>query len=239
MVKLIPEQDRRQVRMKLYADDVFLIAHDVVRQLGCSMSIEELFCSAEDFANFLTKNNLTEASLILYEVDDLKADTPDLLSYHLILAITYVKLSAMRRTKDSAEEVMRALVGFCQEYDGFTTFLDSLFRREADRWMEGKRVDLLTYELRCLSTDSTPEGRELVRELVDSCNKYTPDTMENVLNVLRDINDTNNHIFDDEVSRLREMINLKSYGAKEFIMVQNVENQINNVEPGATGVVKH
>lgn len=202
---------KRDTRIKLFKDDVFLIAHETIKKQNLSLSIEELFASADQFTKFLLENDLVDRDVMQYEIDDLRAEISDDLTFHLLMALSFVKLCALRKVKPNAEDVARAMVGFCQEYDGFTDLLKQLSKTEHARWLENKRADLLTYELKCIEQTVTVEdGMTVVTAIVDSASGLSPDGMQHVENTLSEVNDKFGHRYQTELDRLREARRRKS-----------------------------
>lgn len=202
---------KRAIRIKLYKDDVFLIAQETIKKQNLSLSIEELFASADQFTKFLLENDLKDRDVMQYEIDDLKEEVADEQTLYLLLALSYVKLCALRKAKPNAEQVARALVGFCQEYDGFTDLLKQLSKKEHARWLENKRADHLTYELKCIEKEEwTIDGDTVVTAIVDSACGLSSDGMQPIENTLSEVNDKFGHRYQAELDRLREARRKKS-----------------------------
>lgn len=203
--------ERKEARIHLYNDDVFLIAQEVIRGMNLSMPIEDLFATSEAFVNFLIKNNITDPDIISCEIDDLKEEIADIHTFYIIISISFVKLCALRKITKCAEGVARSLVVFCQEYEDFSNLLKMLCKKEQARALSGKRVDLLTYELKTIEQDIT-NGADIsiVKDIVDSAIGLSVEGMQHVENALCEANDMHNHIFDNELKRLREARKEKS-----------------------------
>ena len=118
MVLFESPEERRNTRIKLYKDDVFLIAQEAINKMEISIPLVDLFASADQFTNFLLDNDLSERDTMQFEIDDLREEVSDELTFYVLLSLSFVKLCALRMVKPNAENVARALVGFCQEYDG-------------------------------------------------------------------------------------------------------------------------
>lgn len=219
---------KRDTRIKLYRDDVFLIAQETIKNQNLSLSIEELFASADQFTKFLLENDLKDRDVMQYEIDDLRTEISDDLTFYLLLALTFVKLCALRKTKENAEQVARALVGFCQEYDGFTDLLKQLSKKEHARRLEDKRADLLTYELKSIEKEErTIDGDTVVTAIVDFACGLSPDGMQHVENSLSEVNDKYGHRYQAELDRLREARRKKSVSNINIDRVNDIHDNPN------------
>lgn len=225
IVLLETPEKRRDIRLRLYKDDVFLIAHEAIKSLKPSLTLEELFASADQFTFFLLENDISDRDIMQYEIDSLKAEVSDELSFFLILSLSFVKLSALRETKDNAEKVARALVGFCQEYDGFTDLLKQLLKKEQERWLDSKRVDLLTYELKCIPKEVlSTDGLTVVNSIVDASLDLSVEGMQHIENVLSEVNDQNGHQYQKDLNRLREARKKKSKTLFHFERLNDIHD---------------
>ena len=211
-------EERRNTRIKLYKDDVFLIAQEAINKLKPSIPIVDLFASADQFTDFLLDNDISERDTMQYEIDDLREEVSDKQTFYVLLALSFTKLCALRKVKPNAENVARALVGFCQEYEGFTDLLRQLQKKEKTM-LENKRVDLLTYELRCIGAKtSIPDGMTVVSSIVDTASEgLSPDNIMPVEIVLAEIDDKfDGHPFQKEIERLRDARKKKSVSTIEI-----------------------
>jgi len=225
IVLLETPEKRRDIRLRLYKDDVFLIAHEAIKSLKPSLTLEELFASADQFTFFLLENDISDRDIMQYEIDSLKAEVSDELSFFLILSLSFFKLSALRETKGNAEKVARALVGFCQEYDGFTDLLKQLLKKEQERWLDSKRVDLLTYELKCIPKEVlSTDGLTVVNSIVDASLDLSVEGMQHIENVLSEVNDQNGHQYQKDLNRLREARKKKSKTLFHFERLNDIHD---------------
>lgn len=212
-------EERRNTRIKLYKDDVFLIAQEAINKLKPSIPIVDLFASADLFTGFLLDNDISERDTMQYEIDDLREEVSDKQTFYVLLALSFTKLCALRKVKPNAENVARALVRFCQEYEGFTDLLRQLQKKEKNRWLENKRIDLLTYELRCIGAKtSIPDGLTFVSNIVEIASEgLSPDNILPVEIVLAEIDDKfDGHPFQKEIERLRDARKKKSVSMIEI-----------------------
>lgn len=210
IIKIDNPIKKREARIRLYKDDVFVIAYEAINEMNTSLSVEELFCTADNLTCFLLSNDLDDRDMLQAEVNALKEELSDDMSSFLVLSLTYIKLGALRKTNNNAEKIARSLVLFCQKYQEFNDFLKNLFKKEQSRKLEGKRVDLLTYELRSIENISQDSGAEIMKNIVDVTLGFSVDAMQHIENAISETNDKLNHRYDYELQRLREARKKKS-----------------------------
>lgn len=204
--------ERRAVRLNLYKDDVFLIAHDAIKNLKITIPLEDLFASADQFTNFLIDNNISERDIMQYEIDDLKEEISDVETLYILLTISFIKLCALRIVNPNAENIGRALVVFCQEYEDFSDLLRQFHEKEMARHFESKRIDLLTYELRCLEKEpQTRDGLTVFSNIVDvACERLSGDSILPLEATLVEVNEKMGNQYNNEIKHLREARKNKS-----------------------------
>ncbi len=200
--------EKRNARIKLYRDDVFVMALGAIGKVSPKLSVEELFATADYFTQFLVDNDLADPDVMQYEVEELRAEMPDSLSFYLVISISYVKLCALSMTKHHALDIARTLNGFCREYDGFTDFLKQLFKKEQ---VTDRRTDLLAYELQTIGTSDTKvDGHELVASILEITKGLSYEAVEKLELVLSNLNDKYVYQYQAELDKLRAIRASKS-----------------------------
>lgn len=228
IVRLRTTTEKKSVRIKLYKDEVFLIAHNTIKELCNSLSLEELFVSADSFTSFLLANELDDIDVIQYEIDDLRNESEDENDAYLIIILTFIKLCALRKTKQNAEKIARALVGFCQEYDKFYDILITISKKEHSRWMENQKINLLTYELRAIEVEEDSENvKDIIHDIVECAMGTSVESMQHLENVLSEVNDAHKYIYQDELNRLREARKAKSVSNVHIDRVNDIHGNDN------------
>lgn len=211
IVRLDTTATQKAMRIKLYKDDVFLIAHNTIKEMCNSLSLEEIFASADAFTSYLLDNELTDRDIMQYEINDLQYEIQDDIDAYLIIALTYIKLCALRKIEPNAEMTARAIVHFCQEYDGFTDLLKALSKKEHSRWLENQKVDLLTYELRTIDIKEEPENaKDIIHDIVECAKGTSVESMQHIETVLSEVNDSHQHNFQEDLNELRTARKQKS-----------------------------
>lgn len=237
---LAPES-ARELRLKLYNDPVFLIAHEAVRPKLRHIDLVALFVSAQNFAAYLVQHGITDHDLMSYELDDVRCEMKANADYYIFLTIVFIKLCSVAKRNPMADQAARAIVGYCNEYDGFGDLLKAMDNREHKLRREDRLTGLLEKEL-CAMTPAkmgTEHAAKVVSAIVDNCMGLTADSTEKILVPLMATNDQYAHAFDADVDRLKKRLGLKTSpqtNRVELVMEKKVEYEIGNVEAGAVGV---
>ena len=204
MARIETEAARRAMRLKFYKDDVFVIAHKAIKDMPCSLGLEELFCSAERLAHHLLVNEITEEEFIDFEIDDFESGCDDRKVAFLVLGIAFVKLCALRKANPVARKVAKALVHRCQQYEGFTEWLGKLDKAEQKRVVDKGRIDLLNYELKSIEEenpfDEYAENR--INEYVNATLDCDVDVIKNVIVSFTEYNEKYGHKYSRQLSVL-------------------------------------
>lgn len=244
----------RSMRLKLYQDPVFLIAHEAIKPLLRLLDLTELFASAELFVHHLTKFEITDESLMSYEVEDVREEfselnAPDasapLIDFQLFLAVSFIKLCAMRKKSATAAHTARTLLGYCDEYEGFGKLISSMDSKEASLRAQHTLPSLLEYELRTLSEEriSLEETKRFVHAFVDNCMALTPESIERILTPLMTTNEQYGNAFSEEVNRLKEKLGMKTTPVAQTLVQgdlvgeKHVQYEMNGIENGGNGVI--
>lgn len=223
-------EERRNTRIKLYNDDVFLIAQETINKMDTSIPLVDLFASADQFTNFLLENDLSERDTIQYEIEDLREEVSDEQTFYVLLSLTFVKLCALRKVKLNAKNIARALVGFCQEYDGFTDLLGQFQKKEKARWFEDNRANLYAYELKSIEKGAPIiDGLAVVASIVDAASEgLSTDNILPVETALAEVDDKlGGHPFQKDIERLREARKKKSVSKIEIGKVNDIHDNPN------------
>lgn len=229
----------RTTRLELYKDPVFLIAHEVVRPKLQSLDLVTLFVSAQNFAAYLMANGIMDEEFLLYELEDVRSELTEHEDYYMFLSIVFIKLCSVAKFNDQAAQTARAIMGYCNEYDGFCDLLKAMDNKEHKLRKENRLTGLLKEELLALTPENVgmEQATKVVEAIVDNCMGLTAESIERILLPIMAVNDQYGHAFNADVDRLKERLGMKtSPQYKELVAYKHVENEIANVEAGAVGV---
>ncbi len=204
-------EERRSVRLNLFHDDVFAIAHKALSAYPCKMSVEEIFCTADNVVHHLLTHELTDADFIDYEIDEFERDLHDEQASFLVLSIAFVKLCALRKVKPIAGDMARALVRRLQKCEAFQDLLNKLSDAEDKRLVEGKRIDLMKYELKTLSQEEGVRD-EQINQFVNATLECSPNVIESTIVSFTTFNHNMNHKYNMQLDVLTQGYKDKQIG---------------------------
>jgi len=211
IVRLNNQHDLRELRLKLYKDEVFMFSNEILDNMLDILNIVELFASSEAFANYLIANAITDKNCIKYEVEDLENEITSEKDMFLLLSITFIKLCALRKSHPIAIDVAKSLVEYCTKYENFIPLLKALDNKEHKLPAE-KRADLLKYRLRTIEHDNPPleEAKEVIKNLIETIEKMTADSIERLIAPLSIINQQYNNAFEEDINKLYSTLEKKT-----------------------------
>ena len=229
------KEERREARLKFFKDDVFVIAHKALHKVPCSLSAEEIFCSAERLANHLLTHEITDRDFMDYEIDDLADTCDDEDALYLILTVAFVKLCALRKVHLLAESVAKALVHRCREFGGFTELLGELAQVEHKLMVDRGRIDLYKYELKSIARENPEQAHahHAINQFVNSALDCSARVVESVIVAFTNFNKNNHGRYADQEAVLAQGYADKQAGKE----VKKIEYHINKVEQ-LNGVVQ-
>ena len=230
----LDKEKTRQMRRKLLANDVYVLFCDHLKQLHregqTALSHVEVFLSASNFAHLLMSlPNIKEG--IDDELDDLEDDT-DGENDAMIVSIVATAIMFAVRNSHAAFDYTFAIMHIYTRWENHALFmpmLQDVAHKEEERWMEGKKTDLLTCELNeSLHDNGNIDGaRVVVSDIVDNCMGLTAESIERIMLPLMAANDQHHHAFDEQIDRLKDKLNIKTTARVNVeaggVNIQNVE----------------
>lgn len=211
------KKQARQLRRELLANDVYVLFCDHLKQLHAdghtALSQVEVFLSAKHFASSLLslpdiKEGLDD------ELDDLEEDAEgenDAMIISMVAAAIICAVRDRHAAFDYKFAVTHIYIRW-RDHPLFMPMLEAAARKEEARWMEGKKTDLLTCELKDTlhDNDNLDEARAVVSDIVDNCMGLTAESIERIMLPLMAANDQYGHAFDRQIDRLKEKLNIKT-----------------------------
>ena len=236
MIERLTKEQQASARRELLTDVVWAVCNDTLRQLlrdkKTTLTPVELFLSARNFCDTLL--NLTDIDEgIDYEMDDLETEADGTNDAVLVMMLASVQLQAISKRRVGADirKIILHLYERCEGHDLFFPLLQGFSHKEEARWLEGKRTDLMNYELREIETEGggLEEKTAFVKEQVDVVLKLNnPRITESYLTVLGNLNVSNNHAFDEQILRLYDKLGVQSISITNNHYAEGSNNQVFN-----------
>ncbi len=247
MIVHLDKQQQRTARRQLLGDEVYVLSHDALKKMQgeglIALSPVEVFLSAQNFCKEIL--GLTDIEEGLEdEMDDLEDEAESNNDFTLVLALSAALLQAIskKRTDFNPKPIIFRIYERLDGQELLWPLIEQMTDKEEARWLEGKKTNLLDYELQeiMLSGGGSDEIRQLFESMVNSSDKFDQETIKGQLLFLCRYNIDHNHAYDNEIILLFEKLGIKStINIKEYVDKKYVENEIQNVESGGTGVSKY
>ena len=248
MIVRLEKEQQKSVRRKLLADYVYIISHDALRKMKqdghTDLSPVELFLSAQEFCEtLLALPDVMEG--LDDEIDDLEDETEGKNDAMLILTLATAQLQA--RSKNCVGIDIRKIIFHIYErldgHDLLWPLIEQMTNKEDARWLEGKKTNLLDYELQEIKLDGggLEEIKQLFAYMAACSDKMDKESIKGNLLFINRYNIEHNHAYDKEVIALYNKFGIKSstiIKPKEYVNTKVVDTEIQNIEAGGTGVIK-
>ena len=228
MIVHLDKEQTRLERRRLLADNsdiVFVLFHDILKKLHkegkTQLSAVEVFLSAREFARILVSMNEPMEGLE-DEIDDLEdeADGKNDGVIISIVACAIIKAYAKAHAVSGYDEVVMAILMRWNDHPLFWPMLSGAARKEEGRFAENKRNDLLRYELE-LAAD---EGKEAVRDFVETAKETDVECIKSILFVLGKLNVARGNMYDSEYNDLYDVYVKKTQVVYNFKSLNDIHD---------------
>lgn len=246
MIVRLSKEQQKTSRRQLLNDIVYVISHEALNKMQreghTDLSPVEVFLSAQRFTELLLSLPNVEEG-IDDEIDDLEDETCGGNDAMLIMAVATVLLQAVGRYHSGLDS--RIIINrIFERLDGnelFLPFFNQMAYKEESRWLEGKKTDLLNYELHEIEIEGggSEEIGHLFEDFIGYSDKMGENTIKELLLFLVKYNINHNNAYNKEINALYEKLGIKSSTVQnihEMVLNKNVQNEVGNVESGATGI---
>lgn len=230
MIVHLDKEQTRQMRRKLLADNsdiVFVLFHDILKQLHnegeTQLSAVEVFLSARQFAStLLSMDEVMEG--LEDEIDDLEdeADGENDAMIISIVACVIIKAYAKARALPVCDEVVMGVFMRWNDHPLFMLMLKGAARKEERRFAEGKRNDLLRYELEQAAGE--PDGKQTVREIVETTKEMDIECIKSMLLVLGKVNVAHGNMYESKYNDLYDVFVKKTQVVYNFKSLNDIHD---------------
>lgn len=248
MIVRMDKEQQAVARRQLLSDSVWVICNDTLRKWQhegkTALAPVEVFMSSQCLCDVVFGlSDIDEG--IDYELDDLEDEVEGENDAMLIAVLAALQMQAMSK-RCVGQDLRKAIMHIFERYGDHELFLplvEQWVKKEEKRWMEGKKTDLLNYELQEIELEGggSEEIKHLFESMVAYSDKMDEDSIKGNLLFLCRYNIDHKHAYDKELISLFEKLGIKSttlIQPKEYVVTKYVENEIQNVESGGTGVIK-
>lgn len=208
MIVRLGKEQQTVARRQLLSDVVWVICNDTLRMWQhegkTTLAPVEVFMSAQRFCEVISVlSDIDEG--IDYELDDLEDEAEGKNDAMFIAVLAALQMQAMSKRHvglDNKKAIMHIFERY-GDHELFFPLVEQWAKKEENRWVKGKKTDLLDYELREIRLEG---GLEKVKEFID---KYiqaslslTPSEIRSTLIVLSSLNQDYHHAFDEHIAAL-------------------------------------
>lgn len=225
IVRLEKEQIRQE-RRKLLSDDVYVLAHDVLKQAHkdglTSLTQVELYLSGKHLAKvLLSLPNVEEG--IEDELEELEAENKNEAVIVGMTAAAIIHANGIRSNRD----VTPIILPIFQRWGGHRLCiptLEAMQIKEEKRWMEGKRINPLSCTLEETTSEGEEEVEDLLRFLLQNSDTWETATFKDHLMVLYKYNAEHNNKYQYYIDVLEEKLRARTSPQPPL----HIETQYNN-----------
>ena len=235
MIVRLDKEQAKQERRKLLADDVYVIFSDVLGKFHnegkLTLTKVEAFLTAKKFADLvLILPDIDEG--IADELDDLEdeaGDGNDGMVIEMLAAALFYALGTHRVGFNSKSVIMK-IYGRWNDHPLFFQMMDEASKKEQARWMEGKKIRLLTYELEQIDAEggASEDVTKLFEAMLSYAEHMDKNSIKEQILFLCRYNLDHQHAYDNSLLALFEKLGIKSttlLNPDKVIMYENVERQ--------------
>ena len=247
MIVHLDKQQQSKARHQVLKDVVWAITNDTLRRLQregkTTLTPIELFLSARQFCDtVLDLSDIDEG--IDYEIDDLEDEAGENDAMLVtMLATALFQAQSKRNDAIAVKPIILRIYERWNDHELFFPLLEQFADKEEERWLQGKRFNLLDYEIQEIELDGggIEEVRNLFEDFLNYSDQMDKETIKSNLLLLNLYNIEHNHAYDEVIKAIYAKLGIKSttlIQPKEYVNTKYVENEIQNVEAGGIGVTK-
>lgn len=228
IVRLEKEQIRQE-RRKLLSDDVYVLAHDVLKQAHkdglTSLTQVELYLSGKHLAKVLLSLPNVEEGIEdeLEELEEMEAGSEDEAVIVGMIAAAIINANGSSRNRDITPIVLPIF----RRWGGHRLcipILEAMQIKEEKRWMEGKRTNLLSCTLEETTREGEEEVEDLLQNFLDDCDMWEPTTFKDFFLTLSKYNADHENRYQSHIDALKEKLRARTSPQPPL----HIETQYNN-----------
>ena len=233
MIHRYEESQARRMRMALVADNVYCIVSDALRKLypeKTPLNSVEIWMAAHALTCDLIESPAPEEIFedLLEDLDEglgmrVEGAKDEGTTLFLILMVSMCQISALREKIPNAKALLEREMEVCRKHEMYFPLLEQFDGKEIRMRMVGRKIDLLTYEMKAVGDDKE-KRRQMMDDFAQAAIKFGPQGIENNLLALNYINLKNGHIYDDLILEMYGQLEKKHEKQKTFEMIFGNKN---------------
>lgn len=217
MIVSLSKDEIRLERRRLLNDDIYVLFHDCIKSWHSKGLVKktyvELYLSAVEFANTLLKlpNSIEGIEDEIEDLEDEAEDENDAMAVSMLSAAIIYAAGRLRVDIDTKQLVQRIYRRWCN-HPLFDSFLEEGANKEESRWLEGRKLNLLKYELEHVDRNSKDEEsiRQLLLYFVEQADKIDKQAIKELLLILIKFNIDHDNKYTDVINLLFERLGIRS-----------------------------
>lgn len=247
MITRLSKEEYRKKRRELLTDIVYAISHDELKKMHpmhTELTPVEIYLNARAFAETILKLSDIDEGLD-DEILDVQEDCNSENEAIIILIVASIILEAKNK-KNPSEQIRNIILHiFKQIKDNelFMLLLTKIADKEAKRIAQGKIINWLEYELQDMQTnnENAESLKSFTQQILNNATDWDYDTIKHMIVSLCYSNLYNDHIIDEELKELYKLLKTKTQAVniKELVLSKHVDQEVNGVQPGATGIANN
>lgn len=216
MIVRLSKELQKEIRRQLLNDVVYIISHEALKRMmhdgHTKLTPVEVFLSAQKFCEtVLALPDIDEG--IGDEMDELEEEAESDSEAMLIMTMSTLQMQAISRRYAGVdfEKIIQNIYGRCDDHELFWPFMKQCTDKEEQRWLEGKKNDLLNYELQEIRLEGggSEEMKSIVEDFVNAALVLSEVEIKSNIIVLSALNLEYGHIFDNYLRMLLDKLGVK------------------------------
>lgn len=212
MITHLDKEETRRMRRIMLSDTVYLIFHDALKKWNKEaktlLSPQEIMLAAHEFSlSLLSLPDLDEG--IEDEMEDLEEEAGNETDAMLIMMMSAAMLQAYAIAKGKLLRMtILTILKRWQNHPLYHPFLMEGCKKEMERWAEGKRNNLINYELKQLELEQKGEEgiKQFIAELLAPTWGKSQKTIKEILLTLGKYNIEHHHRLDSQLLALYKQL---------------------------------
>lgn len=233
MIERYDGKQARRLKMALVADNVYCIVSEPLKKMHpgkTPLNSVEIWMAAHGLTCDLIQSPAPE-EIFDDLIEELKEEGGEFRdegnSIFLILMVSMCQISALRKQITNADVLLKRLMDVCHQHEMYYKVLEQFDGKEISLRMAGKKIDLLTYEMKAVG-DNKEEERQMLDGFAQAALMFGPRNIESNLLVLNYYNLKNGHLWDDQIMELYGQLEKKSAIQKTFEIIAGNKNVAEN-----------